>query len=430
MNSPEDWEEKRLGDLSTLVTSGSRGWSRYYSEVGALFVRIGNLTRDHINLRLDDVVFVQPPRDGEGQRTQLLAGDLLISITADLGIIGVVPAKLGAAYVNQHIALLRIDPSTANSRWLGHFMSSANGRRQVRRLDDAGAKAGLNLPTVKSLLASVPPLPEQRAIAAVLDAIDDSIRKTEQIIAKLRQVKHGLLHDLLTRGIDDNGELRDPERHPEQFQDSPLGRIPKGWEVASIESSCLAIVDCPHTTPIYLDDGVLVARTTQIKAGRFDEVGASRVSSAEYLQRIARMKPRPGDVILTREAPVGEAFVIPDGMRICLGQRVMLLRANQSVLSPHFLVAQVYSGEVARKIERISGGSTNPHVNVSDVRGFQIPRPSRTEQEQISISLRELDCRIDRESTGLSKLRKMKSGLAEDLLTGRVRTTSLGEISA
>jgi len=142
------------------------------------------------------------------------------------------------------------------------------------------------------------------------------------------------------------------------------------------------------------------------------------------------MKPRPGDVILTREAPVGEAFVIPDGMRICLGQRVMLLRANQSVLSPHFLVAQVYSGEVARKIERISGGSTNPHVNVSDVRGFQIPRPSRTEQEQISISLRELDCRIDRESTGLSKLRKMKSGLAEDLLTGRVRTTSLGEISA
>jgi len=309
-------------------------------------------------------------------------------------------------------------------------MSSANGRRQVRRLDDAGAKAGLNLPTVKSLLASVPPLPEQRAIAAVLDAIDDSIRKTEQIIAKLRQVKHGLLHDLLTRGIDDNGELRDPERHPEQFQDSPLGRIPKGWEVASIESSCLAIVDCPHTTPIYLDDGVLVARTTQIKAGRFDEVGASRVSSAEYLQRIARMKPRPGDVILTREAPVGEAFVIPDGMRICLGQRVMLLRANQSVLSPHFLVAQVYSGEVARKIERISGGSTNPHVNVSDVRGFQIPRPSRTEQEQISISLRELDCRIDRESTGLSKLRKMKSGLAEDLLTGRVRTTSLGEISA
>lgn len=328
------------------------------------------------------------------------------------------------------VAVIRVDEAEQHARFLLQYIRSAEAQARFADLVSGNAITRLTLQKLDAFVVPVPPLPEQRAIAAVLDAIDDSIRKTEQIIAKLQQVKHGLLHDLLTRGIDDNGELRDPDRHPEQFQDSPLGRIPKGWEVASIESSCLAIVDCPHTTPIYLDDGVLVARTTQIKAGRFDEVGASRVSSAEYLQRIARMKPRPGDVILTREAPVGEAFVIPDGMRICLGQRVMLLRANQSVLSPHFLVAQVYSGEVARKIERISGGSTNPHVNVGDVRGFQIPRPSRTEQEQISISLRELDCRIDRESTGLSKLRKMKSGLAEDLLTGRVRTTALGEIRA
>ncbi|MBK8936883.1 MAG: restriction endonuclease subunit S [Polyangiaceae bacterium] len=79
-----------------------------------------------------------------------------------------------------------------------------------------------------------PPLPEQRQIAAILDTLDDAIRKTEQIIAKLKQVKQGLLHDLLTRGIDDNGELRDPERHPEQFKDSALGRIPKGWEVSHL----------------------------------------------------------------------------------------------------------------------------------------------------------------------------------------------------
>ncbi len=74
----------------------------------------------------------------------------------------------------------------------------------------------------------LPPLPEQRRIAEILDTLDEAIRKTEQVIAKLQQMKQGLLHDLLTRGIDDNGELRDPERHPEQFKDSPLGRIPRG----------------------------------------------------------------------------------------------------------------------------------------------------------------------------------------------------------
>ena len=80
----------------------------------------------------------------------------------------------------------------------------------------------------------LPPLPEQHRIAEILDTLDEAIRKTEQVIAKLDQMKQGLLHDLLTRGLDDNGELRDPVRHPEQFKDSPLGRIPKDWAVNAL----------------------------------------------------------------------------------------------------------------------------------------------------------------------------------------------------
>ena len=74
-------------------------------------------------------------------------------------------------------------------------------------------------------------LPEQTRIAAMLDTVDEAIAKTEAVIAKLKQVRAGLLHDLLTRGLDENGQLRDPVAHPEQFQDSPLGRIPKEWKV-------------------------------------------------------------------------------------------------------------------------------------------------------------------------------------------------------
>lgn len=85
-----------------LVTSGSRGWARYYSDEGALFLRIGNLTRDHINMRFDDIVLVNPPKSSEGKRTSVKTGDLLISITADLGIIAVIPTGFGEAYVNQH----------------------------------------------------------------------------------------------------------------------------------------------------------------------------------------------------------------------------------------------------------------------------------------------------------------------------------------
>lgn len=75
---------------------------------------------------------------------------------------------------------------------------------------------------------------QNKRIAAVLDTVDEAIAKTEAVIAKLKQVRAGLLHDLLTRGLDENGQLRDPIAHPEQFQDSPIGRIPKEWEVASV----------------------------------------------------------------------------------------------------------------------------------------------------------------------------------------------------
>ena len=75
------------------------------------------------------------------------------------------------------------------------------------------------------------------AIAAVLETVDEAIAKTEAVIAKLKQVRAGLLHDLLTRGLDENGQLRDPVAHPEQFQDSPLGRIPREWEIEPVEDN-------------------------------------------------------------------------------------------------------------------------------------------------------------------------------------------------
>jgi len=93
---PVGWDVVDLDYLSDFVTSGSRGWSKYYSQIGAKFVRIGNLTRRHINFRFNDTVFVDPPQGGEGTRTRLEVGDICISITADLGIIGVVNESIGA----------------------------------------------------------------------------------------------------------------------------------------------------------------------------------------------------------------------------------------------------------------------------------------------------------------------------------------------
>lgn len=186
----------KVSDIAKLITSGSRGWSQYYASTGALFIRIGNLTREHINLRFDDRVYVQPSRGSEGARTALLPGDILVSITADLGIIGIVPTGLGEAYVNQHVSMIRPEPYV-NSRWIGHMLASVHGQRQFVLANDAGAKAGLNLPAVGRINVPLSSRDKQDQVARTLDEQDVVIGKYRAEVGKLRSLKRGLMEDLL-----------------------------------------------------------------------------------------------------------------------------------------------------------------------------------------------------------------------------------------
>ncbi|SFH23778.1 type I restriction enzyme, S subunit [Nitrosospira sp. Nsp14] len=196
--TPKEWDVVTLESVSKTVTSGSRDWARFYADSGALFVRIGNLTREHINFRYESIIYVRPRRNADGQRTRLESGDILISITADLGIVGVVPDGLGEAYINQHIALVRPDLDAVNSRFVGHYMAGPIAQTYISKLNDAGAKAGLNLPTIRGLLTAKPLRFEQDLIAMRLDEIDNRIQNATTESAKLRELKAGLMHDLLT----------------------------------------------------------------------------------------------------------------------------------------------------------------------------------------------------------------------------------------
>lgn len=195
---PVEWDVCCLESMADFVTSGSRGWARYYSTEGSIFLRIGNLTRHHINMRLDDLVRVNPPELTEGNRTSVVAGDLLISITADLGIVAIIPDKFEQAYVNQHIALVRLTKSEVDPRFVGWFLGSRGGQTQFEKLNESGAKAGLNLPAIKNLLVPKMKISEQSRIAEILDASTQKSTDFQQRLVKLRAIKTALMQDLLT----------------------------------------------------------------------------------------------------------------------------------------------------------------------------------------------------------------------------------------
>jgi len=200
MKVPEGWRETRLSKINKLVTSGSRGWASYYSDTGNPFIRITNLRRDNINPDYSDLKFVKLPNGmNEGTRTALHAEDILISITADLGIIGFIESEPDIpSYINQHIALVRLNNKKAYPKFAAFLLASPYFQTRIKRMNDAGAKAGLNLSTIRSIPLHFPPFPEQKKIAEILSTWDQAIETVEKLIANSQAQKKALMQQLLT----------------------------------------------------------------------------------------------------------------------------------------------------------------------------------------------------------------------------------------
>lgn len=176
-----DFEKKdSIRNLTTVVTSGSRGWAKYYSDSGALFVRIGNLTHSGIDIDFRDIQHITPPDNAEGVRTRLQPNDVLVSITADLGSIGFVSEKVEEAYINQHIALVRFQ-NPVQGRFMAWYLRSEYGQKDLLKNKRGGGKLGLGLDDIRDTPV---PIVDDITATEIVDKVEeqlsvcDSIEKT------------------------------------------------------------------------------------------------------------------------------------------------------------------------------------------------------------------------------------------------------------
>nr|WP_315485348.1 restriction endonuclease subunit S [uncultured Undibacterium sp.] len=164
----------------------------------------------------------------------------------------------------------------------------------------------------------------------------------------------------------------------------------------TIASLCLLVVDCPHSTPAWTESGVVVLRNQNIKNGRLDQSSPSYTDEAHYQARIKRAEPTTGDIVMTREAPMGDVCMIPKNLRCCLGQRQVLLRPDPSKVDGRFLLFALQSPYVQHQIGWSEGtGSTVSNLRIPVLEALKIPTPSLAEQKEIAISLGALDDRIN-----------------------------------
>ena len=166
---PDSWTWVVLGQITNLITSGSRDWAKHFSNSGAIFVRMGNLAKGDYRLRLDSIQHVSPPAGGEGTRTRLETWDVLVSITGDVGMLGLIPEGFGEAYINQHTALAR--PCFAlKGRYLPEFLRSDFAQSQFQE-PQRGIKNSFRLSDLSGIVVPLPPLAEQHRIVAKVDEL-------------------------------------------------------------------------------------------------------------------------------------------------------------------------------------------------------------------------------------------------------------------
>ena len=197
-------EKKTIRETSSVVTSGSRGWAQYYSDHGAKFVRIGNLTRDRIYIDLSDIQYVDLPNGAEGKRTQLQPNDVLVSITADLGSIGLVPNDIGEAYVNQHIAMIRfLNP--VQGEFMAWYLRSDYGQKDLLKNKRGGGKLGLGLDDIRD--SKVPVVSDAEAaqivenIEARLSVCDSIERTVDTALQQAEAMRQSILKQAFEGGL-------------------------------------------------------------------------------------------------------------------------------------------------------------------------------------------------------------------------------------
>lgn len=204
-------QPQRLKHLRTYLTSGSRGWGDSYADSGSMFVRIGNVTGRGIGVDYSDVVYVDVPANSEGTRTAIAEGDLLISITAELGAVAVADGRCSGGFVNQHVALLRLARNKANPRYVAYALRNDRSRQQFVVLGYGGTKQGLSLFDVGELSVMLPTPEEQVQIASRLDDISSKVFSlmdaAKASIEKLKERRAALITAAVTGQLDIHEKL-------------------------------------------------------------------------------------------------------------------------------------------------------------------------------------------------------------------------------
>lgn len=315
----------------------------------------------------------------EGQRTRVEKNDILISITAELGKIGFVEDELGEAYVNQHVALVRITSKQANPKFVAYYLAEANQRNLWQRLNDSGAKAGLNLQTINKYPIYLPSLTEQITIADSLSTWDQAIERTERLIAAKETRYSWLLRRMITKEC-----------------------AQSGWKRLKLKD--------------ILGKELIIAKGKALRKDNIIEGGIPVVAGGQTYAYYHGIATHEMATITVSASGAYAGFVWYHDYPIWASDCNVIYAKNASLQFFYYALKFLQD-----KIYALQSGGAQPHVYEKDLKNLIVPVPPIEIQKEIVSLLNNARLEIDLLKKQADAYRKQKRGLMQKLLTGKWR---------
>ncbi|WP_310523563.1 restriction endonuclease subunit S [Acinetobacter junii] len=426
-NIPNDWEVVRFRDICTF-SKGLNITKENLQDTGIPCVNYGEVHSKYgfeVSPERNELKCVSEDYLKSSPKSLLAYGDFIFADTSED-----IDGSGNFTYLNSHVmtfagyhTVIVRPKSYINVRYLAYVFDSLSFRHQIRTAVKGVKVYSITKAILKDTTVWLPDLDQQYEIAQFLDQkttqIDQAIAIKEQQIALLNERKQIVIQQAVTKGLDPNVKMKDSGVEW-------IGEIPEHWFYEPIKYSLKGIIDCEHKTAPFVDEKeYFVVRTSNVKNGKLLHEGAKYTHEKGYKEWTKRGIPRCGDILLTREAPAGEACLIPNDLKLCLGQRMVWLKVNNDRMLSQLIIYLIYSTVVRTYIDFLSTGSTVLHFNMADIQNIPILIPPIDEQKLIVKYLNKLDLDIEGASEKIKlqiqKLKEYKTTLINDAVTGKIK---------
>lgn len=417
---PNGWVKVKFSDY-IIFQEGPGLMSFLFKETGFPFVNIRCIENGNINKETCQYISNEVA-NGVYKHFQLEEDDLIVSTSGTLGKKAFVKKTDLPLLLNTSI--IRFKPKNTDNislYFLNYLLEDYSFLYDLYSQSTGSAQVNVGPSHLKKLFIKIPKsITEQQAIANILTKTDQAISNTEALIAKYTHIKTGLMQDLLTKGIDENGNIRSEQTHV--FKESPLGRIPKEWE-CDVLRSYVSYISYGFTNPMPESlEGPYLITAANINKGRI-LYETSRKTTYKAYKELLTQKSRPiiNDVLITKDGSIGRLAIV-DSENLCINQSVAIMRVRNEKVDPTYFKMLLESNKYQDLIMADSGGSTIKHIYITKIDKMFLAIPTNSnEQTRILSILKSQDEIIEITQNQLSKLQSLKTGLMQDLLTGKVR---------